>query len=287
MSLHSPRPRPSFAPPRQWRLKRRAKAAGVPPCTSTTTLADGGPISPPLCGAVRGIAVGGATSCDCLSRSRMTTSYSSPNTPASTHRAWESVLLDYLGVKRLILTGMTTTQCVLFTAGDASMRDFELVCRAICVAAADSGQHRQARRRRPRAIRDAPAPRRARRAGDGSRQSEGHGARLPVGARSPRADDHPLVRLALRAKEPSADPTWSLLSGRHPVAHHCIPLSSDPGRTRTSVTIVIMAHTPVITGSWVHVSLTLSAEKLYGQSFGPMITPQAIRPPDSPAGSAR
>src|SRR4029453_1554270 len=52
---------------------------------------------------------------------------------------------------------------------------------------------------------------------------------FPVGARSPRADDHPLARLALRAKELSADPTRSLLRGRHTVAHHGIPLILGPG----------------------------------------------------------
>jgi nicotinamidase-related amidase len=54
------------------------------------------------------------------------------------------VLLDHLGVRRLIVTGLTTPQCVLFTAGDAYMRDFELVVPRDCVAATDARQHRQA-----------------------------------------------------------------------------------------------------------------------------------------------
>ena len=54
------------------------------------------------------------------------------------------VLLDYLGAKRLILTGLTTSQCVLFTAADAHMRDFELLVPRDCVAAPDAGQHRHA-----------------------------------------------------------------------------------------------------------------------------------------------
>jgi len=54
------------------------------------------------------------------------------------------VLLDHLGVRRLIVTGLTTPQCVLFTAGDAYMRDFELVVPRDCVAASNAGQHRQA-----------------------------------------------------------------------------------------------------------------------------------------------
>jgi nicotinamidase-related amidase len=55
-----------------------------------------------------------------------------------------AVVLDYLGVRRLILTGLTTPQCVLFTAADAHMRDFELIVPADCAAAADPAGHRQA-----------------------------------------------------------------------------------------------------------------------------------------------
>jgi len=54
------------------------------------------------------------------------------------------VLLDHLGARRLILTGLTTPQCVLSTAGDAYMRNFELVVPRDCVAAADARQHRHA-----------------------------------------------------------------------------------------------------------------------------------------------
>jgi len=44
-------------------------------------------------------------------------------------------LLQYLGTTRLILTGVTTNQCILFTAGDAHMRDLRLYVPADCVAA--------------------------------------------------------------------------------------------------------------------------------------------------------
>ena len=44
------------------------------------------------------------------------------------------VLLEYLGVKTLIITGLTGDICVLFTANDAYMRDFNLVIPADCVA---------------------------------------------------------------------------------------------------------------------------------------------------------
>jgi nicotinamidase-related amidase len=44
-------------------------------------------------------------------------------------------LLQYLEVKTLIVTGVTTDICVLFTANDAYMRDFHLLIPQDCVAA--------------------------------------------------------------------------------------------------------------------------------------------------------
>lgn len=44
------------------------------------------------------------------------------------------VLLQYLGVSRLIITGMAGNICVLFTANDAYMRDFYLHVPRDCVA---------------------------------------------------------------------------------------------------------------------------------------------------------
>jgi nicotinamidase-related amidase len=43
------------------------------------------------------------------------------------------ILLEYLEVKTLILTGIAGNNCVLFTANDAYMRDFDLVVPADCV----------------------------------------------------------------------------------------------------------------------------------------------------------
>ena len=37
-----------------------------------------------------------------------------------------ATLLEYIGVERLVLTGVATHQCVLFTANDAYVRDFKL-----------------------------------------------------------------------------------------------------------------------------------------------------------------
>lgn len=46
-----------------------------------------------------------------------------------------STLLEYLEVESLILTGITTDICVLFTANDAYMRDYRIIVPADCVAA--------------------------------------------------------------------------------------------------------------------------------------------------------
>jgi nicotinamidase-related amidase len=54
------------------------------------------------------------------------------------------ILLHYLGVKRLVITGIATNICVLFTANDAYMRDFELLVPADCVAANSEEETRYA-----------------------------------------------------------------------------------------------------------------------------------------------
>ena len=53
------------------------------------------------------------------------------------------LLLEYLRVKTLILTGITTDICILFTANDAYMRDFNLFVPQDCVASVrrDENQH--------------------------------------------------------------------------------------------------------------------------------------------------
>jgi nicotinamidase-related amidase len=52
------------------------------------------------------------------------------------------ILLRYLGVKRVVITGIATNICVLFTANDAYMRDFELLVPADCVAANEEADNR-------------------------------------------------------------------------------------------------------------------------------------------------
>lgn len=44
------------------------------------------------------------------------------------------ILLDYLGAKTLILAGFAGNLCVLYTANDAYMRDYELIVPKDCIA---------------------------------------------------------------------------------------------------------------------------------------------------------
>src|SRR3954470_2355664 len=44
-------------------------------------------------------------------------------------------LLELLGAKRLILTGVSSNQCVLFTANDAYVRDLEVLIPRDCISA--------------------------------------------------------------------------------------------------------------------------------------------------------
>lgn len=48
-------------------------------------------------------------------------------------------LLTYFDAGRLIITGVATESCVLYTAADAYMRDYELVVPFDCVAPANEG----------------------------------------------------------------------------------------------------------------------------------------------------
>jgi nicotinamidase-related amidase len=56
------------------------------------------------------------------------------------------ILLDYLGVEALVLTGLAADNCVLFTANDAYMRDFRLFVPRDAVAAIDPGEAEHALR---------------------------------------------------------------------------------------------------------------------------------------------
>jgi nicotinamidase-related amidase len=53
-------------------------------------------------------------------------------------------LLRYLGVRRLIVTGITGDICVLITASDAYMRDYEIYIPADCTASVTPAENRHA-----------------------------------------------------------------------------------------------------------------------------------------------
>lgn len=53
-------------------------------------------------------------------------------------------LLDYLGARTLVLAGMAADSCVLFTASDAFLRDFDLVVPPDCVASQTPERSRRA-----------------------------------------------------------------------------------------------------------------------------------------------
>ena len=54
------------------------------------------------------------------------------------------LLLDHLRTQRLVVTGVSTDQCVLNTVSDARMRDFEVVVPADCVATQTPARNRRA-----------------------------------------------------------------------------------------------------------------------------------------------
>jgi nicotinamidase-related amidase len=64
-----------------------------------------------------------------------------------------NMLLEYLGVKTLILTGLTGDNCVLFTAHDAYLRDFHLIVPSDCVASIDPAENHHALRQMRRLLR--------------------------------------------------------------------------------------------------------------------------------------
>jgi nicotinamidase-related amidase len=63
------------------------------------------------------------------------------------------LILRYLGARKLILTGFATDICILFTANDAYMRDFELLIPADCVASETTAASRAACQHMKRVLR--------------------------------------------------------------------------------------------------------------------------------------
>ncbi len=56
------------------------------------------------------------------------------------------LLLEYLGARTLILTGIAGNNCVLFTANDAYMRDYRLIIPADCTASISAADNENALR---------------------------------------------------------------------------------------------------------------------------------------------
>lgn len=54
------------------------------------------------------------------------------------------LLLEYLGVRTLIVAGFAGNNCVLFTANDAYMRDYKLIVPADCIASNTSADNENA-----------------------------------------------------------------------------------------------------------------------------------------------
>ena len=54
------------------------------------------------------------------------------------------VLLRYLNASTLVLAGLTTNSCIVYTAQDARMREFELYVPSDCSAARTTKEHQQA-----------------------------------------------------------------------------------------------------------------------------------------------
>ena len=57
-----------------------------------------------------------------------------------------ATLLEHLGTRHLILTGLTADQCVMFTASDAHMRDYTVNVPADCVTSHEAVDTKQALR---------------------------------------------------------------------------------------------------------------------------------------------
>lgn len=67
------------------------------------------------------------------------------------------LLLRHLGARRLILTGVASDQCVLYTAADARMHDYEVIVPRDCVATQSDDRNARAMQHFAQALR-APTP---------------------------------------------------------------------------------------------------------------------------------
>jgi nicotinamidase-related amidase len=80
-------------------------------------------------------------------------------------------LLRYLGAKKLILTGIAGNYCVLFTANDAYMRDYELIVPSDCTVSNTAKENRDALNLMKRYLKADTRPSRAIRLSAGRKRS--------------------------------------------------------------------------------------------------------------------
>jgi nicotinamidase-related amidase len=68
------------------------------------------------------------------------------------------ILLKYLGAKTLIMTGLAGDNCVLFSANDAYMRDFEIMVPPDCTASEDAAENQRVLMHMQRVLKAAITP---------------------------------------------------------------------------------------------------------------------------------
>ncbi|MCY7375263.1 MAG: cysteine hydrolase [Pyrinomonadaceae bacterium] len=68
------------------------------------------------------------------------------------------LLLAHFGAKNLVITGFSTDICILFTASDAYLRDFEITVPRDCVTSNDLPEHERALKYIERVLKADPRP---------------------------------------------------------------------------------------------------------------------------------
>jgi nicotinamidase-related amidase len=131
--------------PRIARLKERARAAGAATCYVNDNTGRWRSDLSALLAHVTSDEARGADVCSQLAPAATDYVVLKPRHSAFYATPLE-VLLEHWGAKRLILTGVTSHQCVLFTANDAHVRNYELFVPADCIGAPSTGDTRFALR---------------------------------------------------------------------------------------------------------------------------------------------
>jgi nicotinamidase-related amidase len=123
-------------------LKRRAKAAGIPAIYANDNFGRWRSDFPKLVQNFLQQNVPGQPIVACLAPEEDDYFVLKPKHSAF-YQTNLDILLDYLGVRTVILTGMAADICVLFSANDAYMRDLGIIVPSDCVACEDPEHKRQ------------------------------------------------------------------------------------------------------------------------------------------------